>query len=216
MAHIDWSIEAREFINCNCAYGCPCQFNARPTYGDCYGVGAYDIERGHFGDVTLDGLSAAMVFSWPGAIHEGDGTMQLVIDERANEAQRDALRRIMHGEETEPMATMWQVFSTTMSTVHDPVYAPIEFQVDVDARTARLVIPAMIEAEGEPIRNPVTGHPHRARIDLPHGFEYRVAEMGSGTAQVSGAMPLEVTGSYAQLARIHLTSQGIPAGFAGR
>ena len=32
----------------------------------------------------------------------------------------------------------------------------------------------------EKIRNPVTGDTHRARINLPHGFEYEVAEIGRG------------------------------------
>ena len=28
---IDWHIKGRQFGNCNCNYGCPCQFNAPPT-----------------------------------------------------------------------------------------------------------------------------------------------------------------------------------------
>ena len=27
---IKWEIKGREFGNCNCDYGCPCQFNALP------------------------------------------------------------------------------------------------------------------------------------------------------------------------------------------
>ena len=32
---IEWTIRGREFANCNCSYGCPCQFNALPTDGTC-------------------------------------------------------------------------------------------------------------------------------------------------------------------------------------
>ena len=88
---VDWRVKATEFANCNCAYGCPCQFNALPTHGDCRAAVGYQIEEGHFGAVRLDGLRVVLMVSWPGAIHQGNGTRQLIIDERADAAQRDAL-----------------------------------------------------------------------------------------------------------------------------
>jgi hypothetical protein len=75
MAYVDWEIKGRGFVNCNCAYGCPCQFNALPTHGHCMGVIGWQIGEGHFGELRLDGLCAAVVVKWPGAIHEGNGTM---------------------------------------------------------------------------------------------------------------------------------------------
>jgi hypothetical protein len=56
---------------------------------------------------------------------------------------------------------------STRATVHEPLYAASHFEVDIDARRARLVVPGLIEASGEPIHNPVTGAEHRARIELP-------------------------------------------------
>ena len=138
---IDWRIRGREFANCNCDYGCPCQFNALPTHGNCEAAVGFQIDQGHFGDVKLDGLRAAGVYSWPKAVHEGNGTMQLIVDEKADEAQRDALLRIMRGEETEPMATMWSVYAHMTTTVLEPLFKPIDFEVDVEARTARLSVP---------------------------------------------------------------------------
>jgi hypothetical protein len=76
----------------------------------------------------------------------------------------------MCGEETEPGKTVWNVFHTTYTTVHDPLYEDIHFDVDVDARTAKLVVGNLIDSAGEPIRNPVTGAEHRVRIDLPDSF----------------------------------------------
>jgi hypothetical protein len=209
MAHVDWKIKGREYANCNCAYGCPCQFNALPTYGDCRAVVGYQIDEGHFGETRLDGLRAALVVSWPGPIHHGDGVMQAIIDERADDAQREALTQILHGEETEPGATMWAVFATTMSKVHDPIYSEIKLDVDVDARRASFVVPGLIESKGEPIKNPVSGDEHRARIDLPHGFEYAIAEIGSGTSKSTGAIPMELTDSYGQFAELHLSTNGV-------
>ena len=76
---VDWAVQATEFANCNCAYGCGCQFNALPDKGFCEAVAGYQITQGHFGDVQLDGLRAAAVWHFPGAVHEGNGTMQLII-----------------------------------------------------------------------------------------------------------------------------------------
>ncbi len=107
---VEWAVQATEFANCNCAYGCGCQFNALPDKGFCEAVAGYQITQGHFGDVQLDGLRAAAVWHWPGPVHEGKGTMQIIIDERADNRQRDALVKILSGEETEDMATVWWVF----------------------------------------------------------------------------------------------------------
>ena len=56
MAFVEWEIKAKEFGNCNCAYGCPCQFNALPTNGDCMAVVGIQVDEGHFGQTRLDGL----------------------------------------------------------------------------------------------------------------------------------------------------------------
>ena len=204
-----WHIKATELVNCNCNYGCPCQFNAPPTNGDCRGVAAYEIEEGTFGDVRLDGVRAVLMLSWPGPIHEGNGTMQIVLDERANAAQRDALVRILTGQDTDEMATVWWVFSAMSPNKLEPLFRPIEYEVDVEARKGRFRVPGIIETTGEPIRNPVTGAEHRARIDLPHGFEYRVAEVGSATTRATGAIPLpDLEQSYGQFAYLHLSNHG--------
>lgn len=209
MPYVEWEIQASEFANCNCAYGCPCQFNALPTHGHCQAVVGYEIDEGHFGDTRLEGLRAVYMGKWPGAVHEGNGEMQVIIDERADDSQREALRKILYGEETEPGTTVWNVFMTTITTVHDPLYTAIQFEVDIDARRARLVVPDLIEASGEPIRNPVTGAEHRARIELPDGFEYTVAEVGSGTSTARASIPMELHDSYGQFAHLHLSTHGV-------
>lgn len=209
MPDVKWMIKAREFVNCNCAYGCPCQFNALPTYGSCQAVAGMEIEHGYHGDTKLDGLRFAGIFRWPGAIHEGKGEAAIIIDERATEAQRGALLRILSGQDTEPGATLFQVFSTTLEKVHDPIFAPIAFEVDVGARTGRLNVPGVTDGHGEPIKNPVTGAEHQARIDIPHGFEYSLAEVGRGWSKVTGPIKFELADSHSQFADIHLTQSGV-------
>ena len=77
MTDVKWTIKAREFVNCNCAYGCPCQFNALPTHGNCQAVAGMQIDEGHHGDTRLDGLRFVGIFRWPGAIHEGNAKRRL-------------------------------------------------------------------------------------------------------------------------------------------
>jgi hypothetical protein len=209
MAMIEWSIAGKEFANCNCAYGCPCQFNALPTRGHCEAAAGYQIDVGRFGDVKLDGLRAVSLYKWPGPVHLGNGTMQLIVDERADARQRDALVKIMSGQETNDMATMWWIFSAMCSTKLEPQFKPIRLDIDIQARKASLVVPGVVESSGEPIRNPVTGAEHRARIELPHGFEFRVAEAASGRTKATGKISLDLKDSHAHFANIRLSQKGV-------
>jgi hypothetical protein len=206
----EWRVRATEFANCNCVYACPCQFNALPTNGNCHAAGAWQIEEGHFGTVRLDGLRAIGLYNYPGPVHEGNGTMQVIIDERADAEQRDALLKILTGQETDDMATMWWVYAAMAPNKLESLFRPIEFEVDVEARRGRFHVPGIIETVGEPIRNPVTGAEHRVRIDLPAGFEFRIAEIGSATTRATGAVALDdLRSSYGQFAHIHLSNKGV-------
>ena len=209
MTGTPWTIKGRELANCNCDYGCPCQFNALPTHGDCRAVVGYEIHEGHHGDISLDGVRAAMVVSWPGPVHEGDGTLLAIVDESATDAQRQAMVRLMHGEDSDEMATMWWIYAAMSPNKLEPVFAPIDLAIDVAERIGPLRVPDLIEMRAEPIRNPITGAVHRARIDLPHGFEYKIAEIGSGSAEVQGPIPMSLTKSYGQFADLHLNQSGV-------
>ena len=206
---VDWSIKGPEFVNCNCAWGCPCQFHARPTHGDCRAICAVRIDEGHFGDVVLDGLNFVNRVRWPGAIHEGNGTHQSIIDVRADEAQRKALIEILHGRETAPGATIFQVFSTTMAKVHEPLFESIEFDFDLERRSAHVKVPGLVESVGEPIRNQTTGEEHRVRVQLPNGFEYLEAEYGSGTTRSTGDVELEFLSQIAAPCSLPIVRQGV-------
>ena len=92
MARIDWYLEGVSFGSCNCNYSCPCQFESRPTKDHCRGFEVIRIDKGHFGTLQLAGVSAALLYAWPGLIHP-------------------------------------------------PIFKPIEFEVKIEARTARVMIP---------------------------------------------------------------------------
>ena len=206
---IDWYVEGVSFGNCNCDYGCPCQFELRPTRGDCRGFEAARIDKGHFGDVPLAGLHFALLYAWPGAIFEGGGTIQAVIDERADARQRQALATVLYGGETEEAKTHWWVFHAMSSTVHEPVYAPIEFEVDIERRRAKVAIPGLLDAAGRPIVSPATGEEHRVRIDIPNGIEFELAEVGSASTRATGAVELNLDDTYGQFNVLRHSGTGV-------
>lgn len=207
---IAWYVEGTQFGSCNCSYGCPCQFEALPTHGDCRGFEVVRIDQGHWGDIPLDGLNVAMLYAWPGPVFEGNGELQAILDERATPAQREALLKILLGEETDEAATHWWVYRAMSSTIHEPVISPIAFEVDVDARTARVSIPGILESFGRPIRG-ATGQEHRVRIEIPNGIEFERAEMGSATttSRAGAAIRLDLTDTYGQFNILRHSRHGV-------
>ena len=204
-----WEFEGRELVNCTCEYGCNCQFGALPDKGHCHAVGGFIIDKGHFGETPLDGMRCAVAFRWPGAIHEGHGEAVVFIDKAADAAQREALLRILSGQDTEPFATMFAVFASTLSKFHEPVFTDVSVEIDVDARRGRVFVADHIEVIGRPIPNIVSGGEIRAQIVLPEGFEYEVAEIGSGVSRARGPVQVEIDDKYAQFARLHLNNRGV-------
>jgi hypothetical protein len=210
MPGLDWRLNLTEIVTCNCAYGCPCQFNALPTYGDCRASAAYRIDEGHWGDTDMRGVKFAGIFAWPGAIHEGGGEAQLIVDESASDAQRKAVEALFRGEETEPGAIIFNVFSNVIDTYHDTIVKPVDIEADLEGREGRVRIEGVIDTDVEPIRNPVTGNIHRAQVTLPHGFEYHTAEYASGASKTGSEAKVDLSfeGTHAHVARLNWTPEG--------
>lgn len=206
----DWNLEGEWIKNCNCAFGCPCDFNARPTNGSCQGLLGMRITKGNFNDVKLNGLSFFVTVRFPGPLHEGNGQAQPIIDERATPAQREALFAIMSGKNSAE-GTLFHIFSMIVTKMHDPIFGPVEFNFDKDGRTARLVVPGVLETDVEPIKNPVTGEPHRVQVVMPQGFEHISAEIASSNIRSMGAIKFETAGGHSSLAHVVQTPQGVAA-----
>jgi hypothetical protein len=204
-----WMIRAKEFSNCNCAYGCPCQFNSPSTHGFCEAIASLWIEEGYFNDTKLDGLSFVGIFKWPGEIAEGNGRSQFIIDERADKKQREAIRKIAHGESTAPGSTHFYVFNSTVSEALETLYALITMEIDVEARRAHTRIEGLVESRGEPLINPFSRQEDRKGIHLPGGFEYTYAEVGSGNSRVTTGLQLDLSNSYGQFCKLHMNQDGV-------
>jgi hypothetical protein len=210
MAQADWRLEGEWIKNCNCAFGCPCDFNAKPTQGECKGFLGMRIAKGHFDGTRLDGLSFFVTVHFPGPLHEGNGQAQPIIDERASPEQREAIFGIMSGQNSAE-GTLFHIFSVIVSKMHDPIFAPVDFRFDKAGRTARLIIPGVLESEVEPIRNPVTGAEHRIRVVMPEGFEHIEGEVASSDIRSTGAIGFETRQSHSTLAHVVQTPQGVAA-----
>ena len=104
-----WNIKGRYMETCNCTFMCPCigtNLTARPTEGDCKAAIAMQIEKGEKDGVTLDGISFIVLLYSPGAMADGDIKLGLIVDDKANEAQTDAIGAIATGAAGGPMAAL--------------------------------------------------------------------------------------------------------------
>jgi hypothetical protein len=166
-----WTMKGEVIIACNCDYGCPCNVNGRPSLGHCEGGWTWRIEEGKYGEVRLDGLHISVYCNWPAAIHEGNGVATYLIDERANEEQRAALRTLAEGTAGGP----WAIFRKTFRELHGPRY--VHYEVDGATKLPRLRASDAVAVETEYIRNPVTNETIHPRLALPEGLVLKEAAL---------------------------------------
>lgn len=207
-----WRFKSNTFASCNCDSNCGCQFNLPSTHGLCEFVEGGFIEEGYFNDVKLSGLKWAMMMKWPGEIPEGNGRAQFVIDQAASDEQREAIEKIITGEAGEPGSNHFSVFASTRTELLGTLFSSIEYEIDMANRTALLEVPGVIRASGKPIMNDFTNEPFHIALSRPAGsFEFTYAEIGSGTASVSGQLPIELDGTYAQFCVHNYDQNGLVA-----
>jgi hypothetical protein len=171
-------------------------------------VVAFKIDKGHFGDLSLDDLLVAATYYFPRAIHHGEGQMQPLMEPKTTPEQREALFYIMSGED-QPVGTMFQIFSVIVKTIHEPQFVDMEFEWDMDARRARLVVPGVARATTEPILNPVTDEEHRILTVLPKGWVFYEAEVGAGAAKGIGDIKFDFAQAHSSLAHFAWDNDGM-------
>jgi hypothetical protein len=174
-----WHVAGDWFDVCKCTIPCPCTFAQAPSSGDCAGVLAYHIRRGHYGDVGLGGLNLLGVSEFTGNIWSGEtkASLGLFIDERASEAQRNALRLIWSGE----AGGFPALFATLIGDMRGIEYAPIEFEIADDLAYWRAEIPGRVLARAEALGGPMTPPGKRVQTLNAPG-----SETGPGTVATWG------------------------------
>jgi hypothetical protein len=188
-------VKGTVLISCNCDYGCPCNFNALPTTGKCEGHWTWHVTEGNVDGVSLDGVSFSLCVDWPGAIHEGEGKGVLLVDERADEDQRDAVGRLVKGEAGGP----WGVLAWTWPTLEGPVAVP--YELELAGLNSRVKAGDKLELELEPIKNPVTGAEVTPGAVLPQGLVFKQGDFGSSkTFYIRDGVAFEHPGKYTAVA----------------
>ena len=170
----DWLIKGRYFEACNCAYGCPCNFNGFPTHGFCDGLVSFAVDEGHRDGVDLSGVKVVAAVQWPGAIHEGNGKLAAFVDAESDE-QREAIGKILMGEDG---GMPWEILGPTFQ-VAGLVKAKIT--IEGSGRKSTFRIEGVGEGRGDALKNPVTGEDHIVNVDLPTGFIWKKGEAGQGS-----------------------------------
>lgn len=195
-----WQVSGDVLIACNCDWGCPCNFNARPSRGFCQGGWIWLIERGHVDGVALDGLGVAVFAKWPGAIHDGGGLATSYLDERADEAQRAALGRVVRGELGGP----WGLFIRTYELAAP---AAARFDVRLAQHASRATIGEVVELELQKIRNPVSHAEVHPEVVLPEGLVVKRGSLAaSAVFRVRDSLGLDHSGQYAAFGRFDYAS----------
>jgi len=166
-----WHLKIDYVETCNCDYGCPCNFNGSPTYGFCRALVLFHIRSGDYGSIKLDGLDIIYAASWPKAIHEGNGTMQLFISKNATNEQREALVKVFSGDAKGEGC--FAIFKPTLKYILEPQFADIIAKID-GKKSSFSVPDKIIDVEIESFRNPVTGEEQETEIHLPKGFIWKI------------------------------------------
>jgi hypothetical protein len=163
-----WRIETEYVQSCNCDYGCPCNFNALPTYGNCEALVGYHIRKGNFGDTNLDRVKFAWGLWWPKAIHMGDGIGKLYVDKNATKEQVKAIEEITSGKYG---GGVFAIFPSTFKTTLPTEISNIVFHYD--SYDAWFTVEGAGEVRSQHITNPVTGALWEGELLVPGGIGFK-------------------------------------------
>ena len=163
--HSKWRYSAEIIAACSCDWGCPCNFNARPTHGYCNGAYGIHLKKGQVDGVDVGGVHLVWAAAWPKAIHEGGGTCKILIDETASPKQRKAVEEVVKGKRG---GLPWSIFMNTIDEWLPVSFVPFEWRFDGTMSMYKAGEEA--QASLTSYRNPVTGAEASAQILLPDGI----------------------------------------------
>ena len=199
-----WQVSGQYYETCDCAFVCPCvpgQLAVKPTNGTCTFAMAFQIERGKYGNVSLDGLGFILLGFTPQEMGKGNWSVGLITDERANAQQKDAITTIASGAAGGPMAALSGLIGKFLGVESSPIQfhrdgvkwsVKASSFVDMAAEGAMGINPA----NTEPLYMDNTGHPAANRFNLAHAAKSHFHALGLSLDVVSG----KNNGQYAPFA----------------
>jgi len=189
-----WQISGDYFETCSCDFVCPCapsNLSAMPTKGSCTVGFAFHIERGRYGSVQLDGLNFAMVAFTPGVMADpASWQVGLILDERSDEKQGEAITAIASGQVGGPMANLGPLLGKFLGVER----ASIHYEKDGLKRSVKVgdKLEAAIQAvesvvkPGEPLQIVNTMHPANSTLALAHASRAHLNAFGISWDDMSG------------------------------
>lgn len=131
----DFEVEGIAFTECQCtAYACPCRSNGHPTHGSCHAADFVFIQRGHYGNVKLDGLKAVQAGNLVD-VNPDQTSSVMYIDEKTTPEQRAAF------------VSMWNFMLSHWGEhkIDKVKVVPIQFAESPDKTQYTLTIPGILE-----------------------------------------------------------------------
>jgi hypothetical protein len=193
MADTSWQVSGDYFETCSCDYLCPCVYTnleAQPAKGSCTAALAFHIDEGRYGDVVLDGLNFVIAARSPGRMIEGNWSVGLILDERANQEQQQALSAIASGQAGGPMANLSPLIGQFLGAESQPIH----YQKNGKSRS--ISIPGVLDQALEGVSSPTspdeplcidnTLHPVNPRLALAKATRSHMHVFGLDWDDTSG------------------------------
>ncbi len=197
-----WAIVGDYYQACSCDYGCPCQFQAPPTQGYCADVSVWTIDEGHHEGVSLDGLAFGVSARWPEALHKGNGTAFVFVDERANEDQRNAIMAIVSGQSG---GLPFEIIAKITPNIVGAEFVPFDIQGSGNKKSIKMG--EKVAAAFDTIKNPATGEPEVPTVVHESGFFFKNGVAVAATecrSELGGELEFSCPDKAGYIARVNL------------
>jgi hypothetical protein len=134
---------------CTCDVLCPCWIGEDPDGGTCQSIMAYHLDSGNIDGVDVSGLTLAAVVLIPGNVLAGNWKQAVFVDDRATDAQEQAMLAAFGGALGGPLGDLAGLVGERLAVTR----APISHEIHEGKGTIRVGGDTAV-AEMEPYRGP--------------------------------------------------------------
>lgn len=194
-----WNMKGDLVVTDTCGINCPCLFGFDPDHGHCRFLGGMKINKGNYGNTSLDGVMWGMLGEFTGSrenlkfIYTG-----YYIDDNASEEQQEALRGILSGA---PFSQLGQQLG--IKVVNVDVVVP-----DTATGEYRLTLGDL----GDIAVQPVTGNDNSSpqKVENPvYPFPAKEIILGSATGKFSDhGKDINLENNSGEISEIELSGGG--------
>jgi hypothetical protein len=143
-----YSLEGTILEVCNCNVLCPCWIGEDPDNGTCDAVIAYHFDKGTVNGTDVTGRTLALLAHVPGNILQGNWKVAVIVDDKASDAQQQALVDVWTGKLGGPVADLAGLVGEVVAVER----APITYEIQEGKGT--LKVGAYVDTVMEPYKGP--------------------------------------------------------------